>query len=83
MNAFVRISHEIELGLFIDSTNSSTELAPQPPPRRNQRENPFDRPAQSLPSRPDAHRPAPPPPVHKTAPNTNTQGKKLKSSLIT
>lgn len=78
MNAFVRISHEIELDLFIDSTNSLKESAPQPPPRRNQRENPFDRPAQSLPSRPDVHRPAPPPPpVHKNAPNTNTQGKNL------
>ncbi|XP_055326405.1 sesquipedalian-1-like isoform X2 [Sitodiplosis mosellana] len=44
-----------------DSTNCSIESVPKPPPRRNQRENPFDRPA----------RPAPPPPKCVTAPNSN------------
>lgn len=79
------ISHQIEQQhhLFIDSTHCSIESAPQPPPRRNQREpvreNPFDRPVRpsggGAAVTSSSHRPAPPPPKHATAPKTNTQGK--------
>lgn len=53
----------IKFALFLDSKNCTIEAAPQPPPRRNQRENPFDR-------HHSIARPAPPPPNYSLNPNT-------------